>query len=97
MCWRSSGVERDDGVVIQRVAFVALFALTGCTAAPSLTVAGAFFPAWLACALLGVLGAVAARAAMVATGLATAVPFQLLVCTAIGIIVASLFWVIWIT
>jgi hypothetical protein len=71
--------------------------LTGCSAggAPSFTLFGAFFPAWLLCGLIGVVGAGAARAAMVATRLSDFLPHQLLVCAAIGIIAASLAWLIW--
>jgi YtcA-like protein len=71
--------------------------LTGCSAggAPSFTLFGAFFPAWLLCGLIGVAGAGAARAAFVATGLANALPYQLLVCAAAGVIAATLAWLIW--
>ena len=42
------------------------------------------------------LGALAARLSFVASGLATVIPFQLWVCTAAGIIVASLCWLVWV-
>ncbi len=64
--------------------------------APSVEVAGAYFPAWLGCALIAVVGALLARAAMVTTGLAQALPFQLFVCVSIGLLVATLAWVAWI-
>jgi hypothetical protein len=72
-------------------------ALTACSAggAPSFTLFGAFFPAWLLCGLIGVLGAGVARAGFVATGLATVLPYQLLVCTAVGIIAATVVWLVW--
>jgi hypothetical protein len=71
--------------------------LAGCAsrASPSWTLFGAYFPAWLLCGLLGVFGALAARFGFVATGLATVIPFQIWVCTAIGIMVASLCWLVW--
>ena len=56
---------------------------------------GAFFPAWMVCAVIGILGAVAARAIMVSSGLARVVPFQLFVCASIGLIVALLLWLLW--
>jgi hypothetical protein len=71
--------------------------LTGCSGggAPSFTLFGAFFPAWLLCGLIGVVGAGAARAAMVATKLSEFLPHQLLVCAAVGVMAASLAWLIW--
>jgi hypothetical protein len=77
--------------------FLETMSLTGCsaTSAPSFDLFGAFFPAWLVCGLIGVAGAVAARAVFVGTGLANVVPFQLFVCTALGVIVAIMAWLLW--
>ncbi len=67
----------------------------GCAGAPSLGVAGAYFPAWLACALIGVVAALAARVAMVATGVAQVLPLQLLVSAAVGTLCGSAAWAFW--
>ncbi|WP_374570092.1 YtcA family lipoprotein [Phenylobacterium sp.] len=69
--------------------------LSGC-AAPSVSAFGAYFPAWLLCMLLGVAAAIAARVVFVTLKLADVIPAQLFVCAAIGAIVASLLWLIWI-
>ena len=69
--------------------------LCGCRA-PLLTVAGAYFPAWLACASLAVLVACFARVVMVATQLSQFIPFQLLVCSSIGMIAALIVWFTWV-
>jgi len=75
---------------------VAALALGGCsTGAPSFDLFGAFFPAWLLCTVIGIVGAIATRAGFVGTGLSNLVPFQLFVCTAIGLIVAILTWLLW--
>jgi len=80
-----------------RLAVVLLAGLTSsCAGAPSTTVAGAFFPAWLVCALIGVLAAVLARAIFVATGLAQTLPLQLLVCVSAGILCGAMAWALWI-
>jgi YtcA family len=80
-----------------RLAIVLLAALSsGCDGAPSVTVAGAYFPAWLVCALIGALAAVLARAIFVATGLAQALPLQLLVCVSAGVLCGAVAWVLWI-
>jgi hypothetical protein len=74
-----------------------LATLSGCasTGAPSLSLFGAFFPGWLACAVLGLIGGGLARTAMVATGLSQTLPYQLAVNAAIGLIVALLAWILW--
>ena len=79
------------------VLVVAALALPGCSghASPSWTLFGAYFPAWLVCGVLGVIAAIAARFGFVASGLATVIPLQLWVCTAVGIIAASLCWLVW--
>ena len=63
--------------------------------APSLTVAGAYFPAWLLCALAGVAGALVARSVMITTGLAQSLPLQLPVCAAIGTLCGMVLWFFW--
>ena len=68
--------------------------LCGC-GAPSLTVAGAYFPAWLACATLAVLVACVARVIMVATRLSQLIPLQLAVCASIGTIAGLIVWFTW--
>jgi hypothetical protein len=70
------------------------FLVCGC-GAPSLIVAGAYFPAWLVCAILAVVVASVVRTVMVATRLSQLIPFQLAVCTSIGVIVALIVWFIW--
>ena len=57
--------------------------------------AGAFFPAWMLCAIIGIFGAIAARGIFVASGLERVLPFQLFVCSSVGFVVATLTWLIW--
>ncbi len=80
------------------VVFVAGGSLTliGCEGAPSVTIAGAYFPAWLLCAIIAVLVAVLARALMVVTGLSNRIPFQLAVCSSVGVLVALMVWWLWV-
>ncbi len=73
-----------------------LACLSGCSArAPSFLLFGAYFPGWLMCAAIGLIGAIIARIAFVASGLSEALPAQLVLCVAIGVIVASLCWLLW--
>jgi hypothetical protein len=71
-------------------------ALSGCVrGAPSFTLFGSFFPAWMFCAIFGVLAAIAARVTFVALGKADLLPFQLFVCTSIGVVFAAIGWLVW--
>jgi hypothetical protein len=80
------------------VVFVAggSLSLTGCGGAPSVTVAGAYFPAWLLCGLIAVFVAVIARGLMLVTRLSNHIPYQLAVCSSVGVIVALLVWQVWV-
>jgi len=71
--------------------------LSGCAAqgAPSYALFGAYFPAWMFCAAIGLVAAIGARAFFEATGLAYVLPFQLFVCASIGVcagLAGGFFW-----
>ncbi|POR50246.1 YtcA family uncharacterized protein [Paraburkholderia eburnea] len=70
--------------------------LAGCAArgAPSFALFGAYFPFWLTSGVAGVVGAVVAHRVFVKTGWAREVPYQLSVCTAIGVVVGVLVWLL---
>jgi hypothetical protein len=73
-----------------------LLSLCGCSeaGAPSLDLFGAFFPAWLLCAVLGIFVALGARIFFAARNLVGVLPFQLPLCTSLGAIFALLTWLI---
>lgn len=74
------------------IGFIALASLLGGCAggAPSLVIFGAYFPAWLLSFMIGVCGALVARAVIVKRKLDT--PYLLFVCVSVGVMVGSLFW-----
>jgi hypothetical protein len=72
------------------------FCFAGCSGAPSVTIAGAYFPAWLLCAVIAVLLAVFVHALFVATRLAEHIPYQLAVCCAAGLIAGLILWHFWV-
>ncbi len=71
--------------------------LSGCAVrgAPSFDIAGSYFPGWMFCALIGIVAAICGRVAFVASGLARVLPFQLFVCSAIGLCCGLLAWLLW--
>ena len=68
--------------------------LEGCTGAPAVSLLGAYFPLWLLSCVVGVLGAVLSYQLFVKTGWAQTVGLQLLVNSAIGLIIAEIVWLI---
>jgi len=75
------------------LAAMAALPLGGCSGgAPTIFLAGAYFPAWLICAVAGVLGAVVVRVALVALAIDDALPFRLgiyvCIAAAIGFLVS---------
>ena len=63
--------------------------------APSFEIAGSYFPGWMFCALIGIVSAIAVRVGFTASGLSNVLPFQLFVCSAIGLCCGLLAWLLW--
>ena len=81
-----------------RIAVSAAFlTLSGCAVrgAPSFVLFGAYFPAWMFCALIGILAASASRVGMVASGVSEELPLQLFICVSVGVIAAIGSWPVW--
>jgi hypothetical protein len=60
------------------------------------TIAGAYFPAWLLCAIAAVVFALIVRFLIVASGLSGRIPYQLAVCSSLGVIAALIIWRLWV-
>lgn len=77
-------------------ALLAGLPLAGCDAAgaPSLSFFGAYFPSWLACAFIGILGAVLVRVVLIRLAVDDALPTRLVIygciAAAIGFLVSLL-------
>jgi YtcA family len=87
-------LPRTDHDRAAALLFLASVSLTGCSdaGAPSFVVFGAFFPAWMLFASVGIVGAIVARAIIVSSDMSNTLPHRLLVCTAIGTISAIAAW-----
>ena len=72
------------------LALSTLPALAGCSVegAPTIPLAGAYFPSWLASALVGTLGSVLVRVVFVRIGLDDVLPLRLLVYVSLGFAIA---------
>jgi hypothetical protein len=76
-------------------AFLSTGVLGGCSGSPSRNILGSYFPSWMVCALLGLAAAVAARAALKASGLLSELAAPLVVLLAIGCVVTFALWLMW--
>ena len=67
-----------------------LAALAG--GAPSYSLFGAFFPAWLLCAMIGIIACLVLRGTLIAVHFDDAIPLKLVVYTAFAVLVALGLW-----
>ena len=96
--WHQCGSRKKGGrtATMLRTAFLLIgsIALSACDlrGAPSYSIFGAYFPAWLLCSAIGILGSVGLRAVVVASGLEDAIPLRLLVYVGFATAVALWLW-----
>jgi hypothetical protein len=88
-----SPASRNGGCIAGALSLSAL-GLVGCgtRGAPWFSLFGAYFPAWLLCGLIGVVGAVIVRVIAVAAGVDAVVRFRLLTYGALGVLLALGTW-----
>ena len=93
--------RRGDSIIWQAGTFARLVCLCtvclglsacGLRGAPSYSIFGAFFPAWLLCAGIGLVGSVVLRVLVIALGFEEALPWPLLVYAAFATGVALWLW-----
>ena len=93
--------RRGDSIIWQAGTFARLVCLCtvclglsacGLRGAPSYSIFGAFFPAWLLCAGIGLVGSVVLRVLVIALGFEEALPWPLLVYLAFATGVALWLW-----
>ena len=70
-------------------------AVSGCSRAPTLDLLGSYFPAWMLCAVAGMLAAVIIRQILVLVGIHEYVLAPLLTYTAFAVSAALLLWLFW--
>jgi hypothetical protein len=63
--------------------------------APTFAIVGAYFPAWMLCALLGIAGAIIVRAVFCGIGLDAILPAKLFVYASIALIAGIAMWIGW--
>jgi hypothetical protein len=70
-------------------------AVSGCSHAPTLSLFGSYFPAWMLCAVAGILAAAIIRQILSLAGIHEFVLAPLLTYTALAVSGALLLWLFW--
>lgn len=75
---------------------VVFLPLAGCkvAGAPSFPIAGAYFPSWMLCGVIGIVVAVGLRILFLATDLDAVLRLRLFTYVSLGTITALLFWLL---
>jgi hypothetical protein len=76
-------------------AFLLICMISGCSASPSRSILGSYFPSWMVCALIGLMAALVARVVLKATGLLAELPAPLVVLLSIGCATTFALWLLW--
>jgi hypothetical protein len=87
--WQARTFARLVGLC---TACLVLSACNNLKGAPSYSIFGAFFPAWLLCAGIGLVGSVVLRVLVIALGFEEVLPWRLLVYTAFATGVTLWLW-----
>jgi len=69
--------------------------ITACSESPSRNILGSYFPTWMLCALIGVLGVVLVRVVLVRTGVDRELPVPVLVYLSLWIAITLAVWLAW--
>jgi len=75
--------------------FAAASALGGCSASPSRSILGSYFPSWMLCALAGIVLTVLLRLALVRSGIDAEIPAPFLVYVSFAIAFTLGIWLAW--
>jgi hypothetical protein len=69
--------------------------VAGCSHSPSLDLLGSYFPAWMLCAVIGIVASVIIRQILALTGVNEYVVAPLLTYVALALFVTFLVWLVW--
>ena len=76
------------------VAGMGLILLTGCRGAPSINVLGSFFPGWMFCMAIGVVGSLLLRLVFIKTNIDAHLPMRTTVYLCLWVLITLLSWLL---
>ena len=79
--------------ILRRVAMA--LALSGCNHAPTIDLLGSYFPAWMLCAVVGIVAAVVIRQILAVAGINDYVVAPLLTYAGLAVSATLLAWLLW--
>lgn len=79
----------------QYVLISTLLTLSACNSSPSQNILGSYFPAWMLCALIGIIIAVIIYAFFSKIGINEFIPAKLLIYVALAFSLSFIAWLIW--
>ena len=68
---------------------------TGCSHSPSQDILGSFFPAWMLCALGGIILTIVTRHLIVKAGIDALLPVRLILYVGLAISLTFILWLVW--
>ena len=77
---------------IHTAAAASLIFLTGCRGAPSINLVGSFFPGWMLCMILSVIGTLVVRQVFVKTGINEHLPVRVFVYFCLWVFITLTAW-----
>ena len=92
--FRLSFPQARDGLRTA-LTLTSVLALAACSASPSRNILGSYFPTWMICALLGLLGVVALRTVLGKTGINATLPIPVVVYLCTWVTVTLAIWLLW--
>jgi len=93
----NDGISKSQRRSLQAglVTLMSVATLSACSASPSRNILGSYFPTWMICALLGLVGVVVLRAVLGKTGIDAALPIPVVVYLCTWVAVTLAIWLLW--
>ena len=92
---RAMAHHRLSGKMLwQAVVVMSLIFLTGCRGAPSINLLGSFFPGWMLCMILGVIGALLLRQLFIKINIDAHLPLLGIVYFCLWVFITLLSWLL---
>ena len=88
------GCRFNSRMLWQTVVGMSLILLTGCRGAPSINVLGSFFPGWMFCMAIGVVGSLLLRLVFVKTNIDAHLPMRTPVYICLWVLITLLSWLL---